>query len=119
VDGMVGRITARGALQNACPVSNEGGRTHLHTSLPMIDLSPTPIPLPHPSTPPKLDRKRQQHHRTMDPYAQGAQGGGYYMPQEDTSPLALEEKDGLRMSWGVWPSSRIEVTRIVVPVAGL
>jgi hypothetical protein len=25
----------------------------------------------------------------------------------------------LRMSWGVWPSSRIEVTRIVVPVAGL
>jgi protein transport protein SEC23 len=55
----------------------------------------------------------------MDPYAQGAQGGGYYMPQEDMSPLALEEKDGLRMSWGVWPSSRIEVTRIVVPVAGL
>lgn len=41
------------------------------------------------------------------------------MPQEDMSPLALEEKDGLRMSWGVWPSSRIEVTRIVVPVAGL
>jgi protein transport protein SEC23 len=28
-----------------------------------------------------------------------------------------EEKDGLRFSWNVWPSSRIEVTRIVVPVA--
>jgi hypothetical protein len=46
----------------------------------------------------------------------GAPDYGYY--QQD-SPLASEEKDGLRLSWGVWPSSRIEVTRIVVPVAAL
>lgn len=52
-----------------------------------------------------------------DPYGGGGGGGmGYY---EDTNPLASEEKDGLRLSWGVWPSSRIEVTRIVVPVAAL
>lgn len=54
-----------------------------------------------------------------DPYAAQQQmgGGGYYV--EETNPLASEEKDGLRLSWGVWPSSRIEVTRIVVPVAAL
>ena len=52
---------------------------------------------------------------TMAGYG-GAPDYGYY--QQD-SPLASEEKDGLRLSWGVWPSSRIEVTRIVVPVAAL
>lgn len=57
----------------------------------------------------------------QDPYAQaggdpyGGAGYGYV----DNNPLASEEKDGLRLSWGVWPSSRIEVTRIVVPVAAL
>ena len=43
--------------------------------------------------------------------------GGYYYQEQ--SPLALEDTDGLRLSWGVWPSSRIEVTRIVVPAAAL
>ncbi|KAJ1460107.1 hypothetical protein M885DRAFT_509837 [Pelagophyceae sp. CCMP2097] len=27
-----------------------------------------------------------------------------------------EERDGARMSWGVWPASRLEATRIVVPI---
>ncbi|EHB17677.1 Protein transport protein Sec23A [Heterocephalus glaber] len=29
-----------------------------------------------------------------------------------------EERDGVRFSWNVWPSSRLEATRMVVPVAG-
>lgn len=62
-------------------------------------------------------------HPQQDPYAGGGDpyGGGYgYQQQEQPhNPLASEESDGLRLSWGVWPSSRIEVTRIVVPVAAL
>ncbi|XP_061761986.1 protein transport protein Sec23A [Nerophis ophidion] len=30
-----------------------------------------------------------------------------------------EERDGVRLSWNVWPSSRLEATRMVVPVAAL
>lgn len=30
-----------------------------------------------------------------------------------------EERDGTRFSWNVWPSSRLEATRMVVPVAAL
>lgn len=30
-----------------------------------------------------------------------------------------EDRDGVRCSWNVWPSSRLEATRIVVPVATL
>nr|XP_039259214.1 protein transport protein Sec23A-like [Styela clava] len=30
-----------------------------------------------------------------------------------------EDRDGIRWSWNVWPSSRLEATRIVVPVASL
>lgn len=30
-----------------------------------------------------------------------------------------EERDGIRWSWNVWPSSRLEATRIVVPVSCL
>jgi len=30
-----------------------------------------------------------------------------------------EERDGIRFSWNVWPSSRLEATRMVVPVASL
>ncbi|XP_049596991.1 protein transport protein Sec23A isoform X1 [Syngnathus scovelli] len=30
-----------------------------------------------------------------------------------------EEHDGVRFSWNVWPSSRLEATRMVVPVAAL
>ena len=32
---------------------------------------------------------------------------------------ADEERDGVRMSYGTWPSSRLEATRIVVPVGCL
>ncbi len=28
-----------------------------------------------------------------------------------------EEVDGVRFSWNVWPASRIEATRLVVPLA--
>ncbi|XP_006463484.1 copii coat protein, partial [Agaricus bisporus var. bisporus H97] len=31
----------------------------------------------------------------------------------------VEERDGVRFSWNVWPSSRIEATRTVVPIAAL
>ncbi|CAG7850057.1 Protein transport protein SEC23 [Serendipita indica DSM 11827] len=31
----------------------------------------------------------------------------------------VEERDGLRLSWNAWPSSRIEATRTVVPIAAL
>ncbi|GJJ14926.1 GTPase-activating protein S23 [Clathrus columnatus] len=31
----------------------------------------------------------------------------------------VEERDGLRLSWNVWPSSRVEATRTVVPIATL
>ncbi|EJU02357.1 hypothetical protein DACRYDRAFT_22029 [Dacryopinax primogenitus] len=31
----------------------------------------------------------------------------------------IEERDGLRLSWNVWPSSRVEATRTVVPIAAL
>lgn len=30
-----------------------------------------------------------------------------------------EDKDGVRLSWNVWPSSRLEATRMVVPLASL
>lgn len=32
---------------------------------------------------------------------------------------STEDKDGLRYSWGVWPSTKIEVSKIVVPPACL
>jgi protein transport protein SEC23 len=41
--------------------------------------------------------------------------GDYYMGEVQSS----EDRDGLRLSWGVWPSSRLECTRIVVPVGAL
>lgn len=30
-----------------------------------------------------------------------------------------EERDGVRLSWNVWPASRLEATRLVVPVGCL
>ena len=33
--------------------------------------------------------------------------------------LNNEERDGIRWSWNVWPSSRLEATRMVVPVSCL
>ena len=30
-----------------------------------------------------------------------------------------EDRDGIRLSWNVWPSSRLEATRMVVPLATL
>ena len=30
-----------------------------------------------------------------------------------------EDRDGIRLSWNVWPSSRLEATRMVVPLASL
>lgn len=30
-----------------------------------------------------------------------------------------EERDGIRFTWNVWPSSRLEATRLVVPVGCL
>lgn len=31
----------------------------------------------------------------------------------------VEDRDGVRLSWNVWPSSKIEATRTVVPIAAL
>lgn len=33
--------------------------------------------------------------------------------------IAEEERDGLRVSWNVWPASRLEATRNVIPVGCL
>jgi hypothetical protein len=33
--------------------------------------------------------------------------------------LKIEERDGIRFSWNIWPSSRIDAGRIVVPIACL
>ena len=30
-----------------------------------------------------------------------------------------EDRDGIRLSWNVWPSSRLEATRMVVPLGAL
>jgi protein transport protein SEC23 len=30
-----------------------------------------------------------------------------------------EDRDGVRVSWNVWPSSRLEATRMVVPLGVL
>ena len=30
-----------------------------------------------------------------------------------------EDRDGIRLSWNVWPSSRLEATRMVVPLSTL
>ena len=30
-----------------------------------------------------------------------------------------EDQDGVRFSWNVWPSSRLEATRLIVPLAAL
>ncbi|OLL24880.1 Protein transport protein SEC23 [Neolecta irregularis DAH-3] len=32
---------------------------------------------------------------------------------------AMEEQDGVRLSWNVWPSTRLEASRTVVPIAAL
>lgn len=29
---------------------------------------------------------------------------------------AMEERDGLRMTWHEWPASKLDATRIVVPI---
>jgi hypothetical protein len=31
----------------------------------------------------------------------------------------LEDQNGIRLTWNVWPSSRIEASRLVVPLAAL
>lgn len=31
----------------------------------------------------------------------------------------VEDRDGVRLSWNVWPSSRVEATRTVVPISAL
>ena len=31
----------------------------------------------------------------------------------------VEDRDGVRLSWNVWPSSKIEATRTVVPISAL
>jgi len=36
-----------------------------------------------------------------------------------SSIQAQEERDGVRLSWNVWPSSRLEATRIVIPIGAL
>ena len=35
---------------------------------------------------------------------------------EEWDVHAPEERDGVRFTWGVWPSTRLEATRTVVPV---
>lgn len=30
-----------------------------------------------------------------------------------------EERDGVRFTWNIWPSSRLEATRLVVPIGSL
>lgn len=30
-----------------------------------------------------------------------------------------EDQDGVRFSWNMWPSSRLEATRMVIPLASL
>ena len=31
--------------------------------------------------------------------------------------VELEEQDGVRMSWNVWPNSKLEATKCVVPLS--
>ena len=31
----------------------------------------------------------------------------------------LEKKEGVRLSWNAWPSSRIEATRVVLPFGAI
>ncbi|KAJ1532972.1 GTPase-activating protein S23 [Nowakowskiella sp. JEL0078] len=33
--------------------------------------------------------------------------------------FVLQDRDGIRLSWNVWPSSRVEATRLVVPIGTL
>jgi hypothetical protein len=33
--------------------------------------------------------------------------------------IELEETDGIRLSWNVWPNSRIEATKAVIPFGAL
>ena len=32
---------------------------------------------------------------------------------------AMEEQDAIRLSWNVWPNTRLESSRIVVPIGAL
>lgn len=32
---------------------------------------------------------------------------------------AMEDKDGLRFSWNVWPASKAEASKIVIPISCL
>lgn len=31
----------------------------------------------------------------------------------------VEDRDGVRLSWNVWPASKVEATRTVVPISAL
>jgi hypothetical protein len=31
-------------------------------------------------------------------------------------PQAMEERDGIRFTWHEWPSSKLDATRIVIPI---
>lgn len=30
-----------------------------------------------------------------------------------------EDRDGIRLTWNVWPSNKVEATRLVVPIGAL
>jgi hypothetical protein len=32
---------------------------------------------------------------------------------------ALEERDGLRMTWNEWPANKLDASRVIVPVAAM
>jgi len=42
-----------------------------------------------------------------------------YEHMADLDLYGGEERDGVRLSWNVWPSSRLEATRCVVPIGSL
>ncbi len=60
----------------------------------------------------------QQQQQQQQQAAAAAVAPGQFNPQNPDFP-AIEDRDGVRFSWNVWPTSKIETARIVVPLGCL
>jgi protein transport protein SEC23 len=78
--------------------------------------------------PPQQQQQQQQYPQVVAQPVDGSmqqqqqqpgaqQQGGY--AQDDLDFHAIEERNGTRFTWNVWPSSRLEATRCVFPFASL
>ncbi|KAG4094109.1 hypothetical protein H8356DRAFT_1346990 [Neocallimastix lanati (nom. inval.)] len=71
----------------------------------------------------QMQQQQMQQQQMQQQQMQQQQMPQQQMPQDMQQPAnpfeAIEDRDGIRLSWNVWPSSRVEATRMVVPIGAL